>query len=218
MEPREPDDRSSPENTAAGWLRPGQDWPCGPLAGESALLGTSRRRRSNLRPSQPVARRGETKRVSDAREDARTRCIETPGNRPYVDNRATVPLVETGHDRRSLSAAPPPPPSQQISRPTREKGYDLRFSTWTVHFVDRAGDSVGLRGARFQAILAKSDSAEIGWTPCGTVPHFVPTKRSDTAGEDAGADNRSPQRRAPHLNFCIGPCRPARWRCGQGSG
>jgi hypothetical protein len=48
------------------------------------------------------------------------------------------------------------------------------FEPVTFGFVDRAGDPAGLRGARFQASFVRSDSAEIGWTPCGTVPHFVP--------------------------------------------
>lgn len=46
----------------------------------------------------------------------------------------------------------------------------------TFGFVGRAGDAAGLRGAGFQATVAKPGSAEIGWDPSGTVPHFVPQR------------------------------------------
>ena len=48
------------------------------------------------------------------------------------------------------------------------------FEPVTFGFVDPAGDPAGLRGARFQADYSESGSAEIGWAPCGTVPHFMP--------------------------------------------
>lgn len=51
---------------------------------------------------------------------------------------------------------------------------DLRFLSRTVRLVDREFGLAGLHGARFQAKFAESDSAEIGRSPWGTVPHFVP--------------------------------------------
>ena len=54
------------------------------------------------------------------------------------------------------------------------------FEPVTFGFVDRAGDPAGLRGARFQASFVRSDSAEIGWTPCGTVPQAVDIEKSQS--------------------------------------
>jgi hypothetical protein len=44
----------------------------------------------------------------------------------------------------------------------------------TFGFVDRSGHSAGLRGARFQAVSARSRSAEIGWNLWGMLPHLLP--------------------------------------------
>ena len=44
----------------------------------------------------------------------------------------------------------------------------------TFGFVGRGGHSAGLRGARFQAVIARSRSAEIGWNLWGMLPHLLP--------------------------------------------
>lgn len=75
-----------------------------------------------------------------------------------------------------------PPPSDRVCsvlptttyNPAAGDGCDLRFPKTKVRFVDRAGASAGLRGAGIQPDYTRSDSAEIGWNPCGTVPHSVP--------------------------------------------
>ena len=59
--------------------------------------------------------------------------------------------------------------------------FSIDWITVYFGFVGRAGDSAELRGGGFQAKLAESDSAEIGLTPWGTVPHFVPQEPMATA-------------------------------------
>jgi len=44
----------------------------------------------------------------------------------------------------------------------------------TFGFVDRTWRSAGLRGARFQAVFARSNYVEIGWDLWGALPHFLP--------------------------------------------
>jgi len=53
------------------------------------------------------------------------------------------------------------------------------FEPVTFGFVGRELDSDWPGGTRFQADFAESNSAEIGWTLCGTVPHFVPHSSVD---------------------------------------
>jgi len=52
-----------------------------------------------------------------------------------------------------------------------------RFEPATFGLKDRDGDTAKLGGTRVQADFGGSDSAEIGWTPSVTVPHFVPHTR-----------------------------------------
>jgi hypothetical protein len=37
-------------------------------------------------------------------------------------------------------------------------------------------EPAGLRGARFQAVFARSNYAGIGWNLWGTLPHFLPQR------------------------------------------
>jgi hypothetical protein len=56
-------------------------------------------------------------------------------------------------------------------------------------FEDRAGDSAGLCGARFHAVFYESDPAEIGWSPCSTVPQFVPHEHGKGMSTDYSPKN-----------------------------
>jgi hypothetical protein len=103
--------------------------------------------------------------ASSQRDGARRKAVlKASDNR----SRFTVPHgVSRGLFQRSGQM--PHPLGKQVcaNAPDWIRTNDLRFRS-------RAGDSAAVCGVGFHADFAGSDSAEIGSTPCGTVPHFVP--------------------------------------------
>ena len=61
----------------------------------------------------------------------------------------------------------------------------------------------GLRGARFQAVFARSRSAGIGWTLWGFLPHFLPQRRG-SGSHGAGRSDFLPltARKFPRAPAC----------------
>lgn len=123
-------------------------------------------------PHAPVSNRTSSSvRLPRAEGAARTRCpsravgvISTQTCRAGAGGQASSPK-----SRKPAWKAGLPERARQDSKPV------------TFGFVDRAGDSAGLRGGGFQADPAGSDSAAIGWAPCGAVSDFVPHDQTASA-------------------------------------